>query len=144
MPYQAPGARHTVPAATKACVHGQIVTEDGFVGAAFKSEQVDRWTRPGTAAGQAQHIPVGQEFELMLGGILEAPASGDLADAVVGTDVYITIADNVLTDAAVALTTGTIEAGYRKVGKVTEIDVSRTPDVLRINANGEAVAQVAG
>jgi hypothetical protein len=137
MPYEAPGARHEVAAGTKACVHGQIVEEEGFVGSAFKTDQPDRFVRPADAAD----IAVGENFEIQLGGIHEAPATGALAAAGVGDDVYITVADNVLVLAATALTAGALEAPYRKVGKITEVDASRTPEVLRINANvGEQVA----
>lgn len=138
MPMQAPGARHTVDNAVKACVHGQIVTEDGFVGSAFKVTQPDRFVRP----ADADDIAVGEDFEIQLGGIGEAPATGAIAALGVGDDVYITIADNVLVPAATALTAGALEAAYRKVGKVTEVDLTRNPDVLRINCN--VVEQVAG
>jgi hypothetical protein len=139
MPEQAPGARHTVLAATKACSHGQIVEEDnGFIGSAFKVTQPDRFVRP----ADADDIAIGEELEIQLGGIARAPATGGLATADVGDDVYITLADNVLVLAAVALTAGALEAAYRKVGKVTEVDASTNPDSLLINLN--VVDQVAG
>lgn len=131
MPYEAPGARHSVDAAVKACVHGQIVEEDGFVGSAFKVAQPDRFVRP----ADADDIAVGEDLEIQLGGIAETPATGNLAAAVVGTDIYIRVADNVLGVAAQGITAGALTAGWRKVGKVTEIDLSRNPDVLRINTN---------
>lgn len=130
MPYEGLGARHTAPA-TKACVHGQIITEEGFVGSAFKVTQVDRFTRPEDAAD----IPIGEELEIQLGGVHEAPATGGLATAAVGDDIYIVAATNALELAAAALTAGALEAGKLPVGKVTEVDASRSPDVLRINAN---------
>lgn len=128
MPYQAKGSRHTA-AASKACVHGQIVVENKFVGTAFKSAQVDRWTRPGTAVGRAQHIPAGQEFEIQLGGIHEAPRSGTLAALNVGDPVWINPTDNSL-----QATAGAAASGWIPVGIVTEIDLLRDPDVLRINS----------
>jgi hypothetical protein len=91
MPYEGLGARHTATA-TKACVHGQIVEEDGFVGAAFKVAQLDRFVRP--EDGQA--IAVDEQFEIQLGGVHEAPLSGALAYADVRDKVYISTADNSL------------------------------------------------
>ncbi|HEX7088742.1 MAG TPA: capsid cement protein [Longimicrobiales bacterium] len=123
MPYEGLGARHTVEAATKACRHGQIVVEDGFVGSAFKVDQVDRFVRP----VDAQDIAIGEEFEIQLGGIHEAPAEGALAALGVGDPVFITEADNTLVAAG--------GAGILPVGIVTEVDASRDPDVLRINSN---------
>lgn len=122
MPYEGLGLRHTA-VATKACRHGQVVTEDGFVGTAFKVEQVDRFTRP----ADAQDIAIGEEFELQIGGVHEAPAAGAIAALGVGDPVYITEATNALVAAA--------GAGILPVGRITEVDASRTPDVLRINSN---------
>ena len=132
MPYEGIGARHTVEGGSgKACVHGQIVEADGFVGTAFKVAQPDRFVRP----ADADNIAATEEFELQLGGIHEARAEGNLAAAGVGTDIYIREADDVLGVAAQAIAAGALNAGWRKVGKVTEVDLSRTPDVLRINSN---------
>lgn len=122
MPYEGLGARHTA-VATKACTHGQIVVEDGFVGSAFKTEQVDRFTRP----ADAQAIAIAEEFEIQLGGVHEAPLSGAIAALGVGDAVYITEADNSLVAAA--------GAGIVPVGRITEVDTSRNPDVARINSN---------
>lgn len=122
MSYNAPGARHTA-IATKACVHGQIVTEDGFVGTAFKVAQVDRFTRP----ADARDIAEDEEFEILVGGIHEANAAGAIAALAVGDEVWIDPADNSLEAASAA--------GLLPVGIVTEVDTSRTPDVLRINGN---------
>lgn len=130
MPEQAPGARHTA-VATKACVHGQIVTEDGFVGEAFKVDQPDRFVRP----ADADDIAIGTEFEIQLGGIQRAPAAGNLAAADVGDAIYIKVSDNTLGVAAQGLTAGALTAGWRKVGKVTEVDPTTNPDGLRINCN---------
>lgn len=132
MPYEGPGVRHTAEEGLGyETQHGQIVYVDGFVGSAFKVGQPDRFVRP----EDAPTIEVDEEFEVQLGGIHEAPRSGALAALNVGDDVYITKADSVLVAAATALTAGALEPEYAKVGKVTEIDFSRTPDVLRINGN---------
>lgn len=122
MPYQAPGARHEA-IATKSCVHGQIVTEDGFVGTAFKVDQIDRFVRP----ADAQDIAEDEVFEIQLGGIHEAPLTDGLASAVVGDLIYIDPTDNSLDDAAAE--------GALPVGVVDSIDTLRTPDVVRINGS---------
>lgn len=122
MPYEGIGARHTA-VATKECTHGQVVVEDGFVGSAFKTEQVDRFTRP----ADAQDIPIGEEFEIQLGGVHEVPLTGPLAALGVGDPVFITEATNALAAAA--------GAGILPVGRITEVDTSRTPDIARVNSN---------
>lgn len=132
MPYEGLGARHTVSGGSgRACVHGQIVVGDGMVGSAFKVAQPDRFVRP----AQADDIAATETFELQLGGIHEAPATGNLAAAVDGTDIYINSANDTLGVAAQALTGLVLNAGWLPVGKVTEVDASRNPDVLRINSN---------
>lgn len=122
MPYEGLGVRHTATA-TKACAHGQIVVEDNFVGTAFKAEQVDRWTRP----SDAQDIDVGEEFEVQVGGVHEAPLAGAIAALDVGDPVFIDETDNSLEAAG--------GAGLLPVGLITEVDASRTPEVARINSN---------
>jgi hypothetical protein len=125
MPYQGQGVRHTVEAATKAAEHGQIVIEENFVGTAFKVEQLGRFVAP--TAAEATEIAIGEEFEIQVGGIHEAPAAGAIAALGVGDRVFIDPADNSLEAAG--------GAGLVPVGVVTEVDASRTPDVLRINSN---------
>lgn len=122
MPYQAPGARHEA-IATKECEHGQIVVEDNFVGTAFKSDQVDRWTKPADATTIAED----EVFEIQLGGIHEAPATGGLASAAVGDLIWIDPATNALDDAEAD--------GLLPVGVVDSIDTLRAPDVVRINGS---------
>lgn len=122
MPYEGLGVRHTA-IATKACVHGQIVVEDGFVGTAFKVSQIDRWTRPADAG----RIAIGEEFEIQVGGVHETAAAGGVAAGDIARQVHITVADNRLVLARAA--------GTLPVGLVTELDTSRAPDVLRINSN---------
>lgn len=139
MPYEGLGARHTATA-TKVCKHGQVVVEDGFVGSAFKVTQISRFVDPTSAT--VQDIQIGDPLEIQLGGIHEAPASGNLAAAAVGNDVYIQTANNTLGLAAQGLTTGNLNAGWLPVGKITEVDVSRTPAVCRINSNSAALAAV--
>lgn len=124
MPYEGLGARHTA-VATKVCKHGDLVVEDDFVGTAFKVEQLGRFVDPLTAA--ATQIDVGEEFEIQLGGVHEVAASGAVAAAAVGDPIWIDPTDNSL-----EVATG---VGYLPVGVVTEVDASRTPDVLRINSN---------
>lgn len=141
MPYEGLGARHTA-LATKTCKHGQIISEEGFVGTAFKTEPISRWTNP--AGATAQDIPIGEELEVQLGGIHEAPASGNLAAAARGNSIYINSANNTLGLEAQALTGTALNAGWLKVGKVTEVDASRSPAVLRINSEGPVLATMRG
>lgn len=138
MPYQTPGLRYVVPGSPshKACSHGQIVTENGLVGSAFKTKQATWNTLPAAA----DDIAVDEEFVLELMGIQEAPMTGDLADVALSgakSEVYIRVADNVLFEGSTAATVfGTapvLAAGILKVGKVVEIDTSRNPDVCRIH-----------
>jgi hypothetical protein len=91
MPYEGVGARHTA-ICTKECQHGAIVTEDGFVGSAFKVTQPDRFTRPSAYPT----IAVEEEFEIQLGGVHEANLSGGIATADIGDKVFIDPADNTL------------------------------------------------
>lgn len=136
MPYEGLGLRHTA-VCTKDCVHGQIVEEDGFVGAAFKVEQPDRFTRPEDAN---QILAADDEiFEIQLGGEHEADRAGDLNAAAVGDNVYIDSADNALGLEAQALTGAVLNAGWLPVGKITEVDATR--DVVLINAEEKALVR---
>lgn len=128
MPYEGLGLRHTAEC-TKECVHGQIVEEDGFVGSAFKVDQPDRFVRP----EDATTIAVGTDLEIQLGGVHEADRDGNLAAADVSDDVYIDSDDNTLGLAAQGLTGSVLNAGWLKVGKVTEVDL--VLDKVLINAN---------
>lgn len=138
MPYEGLGARHVVTATHKACTHGQIVSEDGFVGTAFKTAQISRFVDPVTGSPQA--IATTEPFEMQLGGEVEAPLTGNLAAAAVGNAVYINSSNNTLGLAAQGLTTGNLNAGWFVVGIVEAVDAARA--VCRINATGEAKALV--
>lgn len=138
MPYEGLGARHVVTNTHKACTHGQIVSEDGFVGTAFKTTQIDRYTNPVTGSPGA--IATTEPFEMQLGGECEAPLSGNLAAAAVGNAVYILTTANTLQLAAQGLTTGNMNANTLVVGIVEAVDVARS--IVRINATGEAKALV--
>lgn len=134
MPYEGLGLRHTA-VCTKECEHGQVVEEDGFVGAAFRTEQPDRFVRPEDAAT----IAVDEVFEIQLGGEHEAPRSGNLNAAVVGNNVYIDVDDNTLGLEAQALTGAVLNAGWLPVGKITEVDTVR--DVVLVNAEEKALVR---
>ena len=121
MPTMQPGKTHTVyGGATKPCRHGQIVTEDGFVGVAFKTMQVDRFTRPEDAA----KIAADEVFDIHINDGIEAPLNGPLASADVGTKVYIDPATNTLATAKAA--------GLLPVGLVDSVDESRAVPVALI------------
>lgn len=136
MPYEGVGMRHRA-VATKVTVHGAACIENGFPGIAFKNAQLGQYVDPSTAA--ATQIAVGEGFEIQVGGVHEVPRTGNLATADVGaaavSDVYILSTDNTLGLAAQALTGAVLTANWQKFGKVTFRDTSRTPQVLRINAN---------
>jgi hypothetical protein len=125
MPYQGLGARRT-SVATKACAHAQIVTEQKFVGTAFRVEQLGYFVDPSNAAAKA--IDIGDVFEIQVGGIHEAAKSGTLAAAALGDRIWILPATN-----ALALDAGATTGAF-PVGVVDEIDATRTPNVLRISA----------
>lgn len=139
MPYEGLGLRHEC-AATKACAHGQIVSEQGFVGSAFKTQQIGRFVDPVT--GSPANIAIAEVMEIQIGGVHEAPLAGNLAAAAVGNDVYINTANNTLGLTAQGLTTGNLNAGWLPVGKITELDSTRTPGVARINANARDLVKV--
>lgn len=136
MPYEGVGLRHSA-ICTKQVKHGAICEENGFVGTAFKTAQLGRFVDPSTSA--ATDILVGESFEIQLGGIHEAVRSGNLATADVGaaavSDVYINTANNALGLAAQGLAAAVLNAGWKKVGKVTARDATRNPQVVRINSN---------
>lgn len=136
MPYEGLGVRHKA-VATKTTVHAAACIENGFPGVAFKTTQLGRFVDPSTAA--ATTIAIGESFEIQVGGIHEVPRTGNLATADVGAaavaDIYIRDVDNVLGLAAQALTGAVLSAGWSKFGKVTARDATRTPQVLRVNAN---------
>jgi hypothetical protein len=138
MPYEGLGARHVVTNTHKACTHGQVVSEDGFVGVAFKTAQIGRYTDP--VSGSPQAIATTEPFEMQLGGEIEAPLTGNLATAAVGNAVYILTTANTLQLAAQALTTGNMNANTLVVGIVEAVDAARS--ICRINATGEAKALV--
>lgn len=132
MPYEGLGLRHEC-AATKACAHGQIVSEQGFVGSAFKTQQIGRFVDP--VAGSPGNIAIAEVMEIQLGGIHEAALAGNLAAAAVGNAVYINTANNTLGLAAQGITGAVLNAGWLPVGIITELDTTRSPGVARINAN---------
>lgn len=143
MPYEGLGVRHTA-VATKLVKHGGATIENGFPGIAFKVKNLGRFVDPATAA--ATDIPIGEVFEIQVGGIHEVPRAGNLAAADVGaagvSDIYIRDADNVLGLAAQALgADNVLDAGWSKFGKVTERDTTRNPQVLRVNANDLAMVR---
>lgn len=136
MPYEGVGLRHRA-VASKVTPHGAACIENGFPGVAFKNAQLGRFVDPSTAA--ATQVQIGEAFEIQVGGVHEVPRTGNLAAADVGvaavSDVYIDSATNTLGLAAQALTGAVLNAGWQKFGKVTQRDTSRTPQVLRVNAN---------
>jgi hypothetical protein len=142
VPYEGVGIRHTA-VATKAVIHGNPTIEDGFEGIAFKVKQLGQFVDPTNVA--ARTIEVGETFEIQVGGIHEIVRSGNLAAAVVGNDVYIKVSDNTMGLVAQGLTSGVLTSGWKKFGKITARDTSRSPQILRVNSNdlGRVVGEYA-
>lgn len=88
MPYSAPGSRHQA-VATKASIHGQVVTEDGFVGTAFKIADPGQYTAP----ADRDNIAITEAFEIHLPGIHEIPY---VAGMDVGDPLWIRSSDNAI------------------------------------------------
>jgi len=123
MPYNAEPGQVAYVTFAKACVHGDLVAEEGFVGVAFKqqtpSAETGRWDRSKIAAGE-QGI-------LLIDRVCEAPAAGALSGVSKGALVYVDPSDNSLaTEAA---------EGLLVAGKVASLPGERgTPaDKVRIN-----------
>lgn len=103
MPFGGEGKTHEA-VATKLVLHGDPVIEDGFVGVAFKSLAMPG-TNPSTAnVLAATQIQIGENFIIKMGGLKRIRAAkylgGSTAAAAIGDDVYITAADNAITETA--------------------------------------------
>lgn len=122
MPYNAEPGDVAYVTFTKACTHGDLVTEDGFVGVAVK-QQTPAADAPRTSRNQ---IAAGEAGILLISKIAEAPATS-LSGVSKGQLVYVAAADNSLGTAS-----GT---GQLVAGKVSSLPGERgTPsNVVRIN-----------
>lgn len=125
MPYNAePGDVAYVVAGVQ-LNHGDIASDNGFVGVAVKQDI------PAADAARANRaiIAAGKAYLLRITGVVEAPLAGPLAGVAKGDLVYVTDASNVL-----ATTSG---AGKTVLGRVCSMPGERgTPaDKVRINLN---------
>ena len=122
MPYNSPGLRRDATA-TKAVNHGDPTIEGGFPGVAFKNAQLGAYSDPTAAA--ATQVQVGEDFTIVLGGIVEVRAAkitGGLPAA--GTALYIDASTNMLN------TTNT----NPKFGRVDRVDSTRGVAYVNTNA----------
>jgi hypothetical protein len=132
MPAEGPGSRYSV-VATKATVHGRPVVENKHPGIAAKSAQAAPAAVSVANATAAQAIAIGEEMVIMLAGLHDVAVSLLPGSAAVGDPLWITIADNVLANAATALTGGVTEAAYVKFGVISSIDT--TLGISQVNLN---------
>lgn len=123
MPYNAEPGDVAYVVFSKACAHGDLVTEQGFVGAAVKTQ-----TPAADAVRTSRNqIAVSEAGLLLISKIVEASSAGPLAGVTKGALVYILAADNTLSLAA--------GAGKLVVGRVCSLPSERgTPSTkVRIN-----------
>lgn len=123
MPTQGPGARHKA-VATKAVLHGDPCIEDNIPGMAFKTTPAPAYTDPTSAAMKT--VQVGEEFEIEVGGMIEARTAAFVAAALPtkGAKLYIVTASNLLS----AVSTGNV-----KYGIASEIVTAR--GLAKVNTN---------
>ena len=114
MPYNAEPGEVAYVTFTKACTHGDLVTEQGFVGVAVK-QTTPAADSPRTTRNQ---IGVGEKGLLLISNVAETPATGALAAPVKGALVYVKAADNTF-----ATTAGT---GFLVAGKVASLRKRRS------------------
>jgi hypothetical protein len=131
MPYNAEPGDVAYVTFSKACTHGDLVTEQGFVGVAVKQETPSQ----DTPRNQRNAIAVSEAGLLLISKVAEVPASAPIAAPAKGLMVYIKAADNTIHLAADALTGGVLNAGFLIVGRVCSLPGERgTPsNIVRIN-----------
>lgn len=132
MSVEQPGSRYSC-LATKQVVHKMPTVEKRHPGIALKSAQVAPMVPTMANATAAQTITVGEEMVIAMTGVWTVPTSALPGGAVVGDGLWITIADNVLVLAAVALTAGVVEAPYIPYGVIDEIDTTAGEADINLN-----------
>lgn len=122
MPYNAEPGEVAYVVFSKACNHGDLVTEQGFVGVAVK-QQTPAADAPRTTRNQ---IAINESGLLLTSKVAEVPAAS-LPGVAKGALVYVATADNSLSTVA--------GAGKLVAGKVASLAGERgTPtDKVRIN-----------
>jgi hypothetical protein len=127
-----PGQRYSC-AATKEARHKSPAVELFHPGIALKSENPDPMVPNAANAALAETIAVGEEMVIALTGVWPVAIDDLPGGAVVGDPLYITRADNVLVNAATALTGGVIEAPYVKFGRISAIDATLDEALVNLN-----------
>jgi hypothetical protein len=141
MPSTRPGTRVPVVRSNKTAargaagldallVHGQPAVDQNFAGIGFKNAQPDPMAVSTANALIAQQIATGENYVIDIAGAHEVDPDLLPAGAAAGDPLYIRVADDVLVNAAEALTDpdgaggagGVIEAGYRKFGRLETLD----------------------
>lgn len=125
--------RRVVRVFTKETLHGDPAVEQHAAGIAKKTLQMPGGVPTAANALANQTILEDEEAAIFIDGIL--PVREDLlpGGAAVGDALYITIADNVLVLAGVALTGGVLEAAFDKFGRVESLDDPSSADHALVN-----------
>lgn len=125
MPYNAEPGHVAYVVAGVQLNHGDIASDNGFVGEAVKQKI------PAADAARANRaiIAAGEAYVLLITGVVEAPLAGPLSAVAKGDLVWVTDATNVLVTAA--------GSGKTVLGRVCSLPGERgTPaDKVRINLN---------
>lgn len=119
--------------ATKQVVHKKPAVEKKHPGIAHKSTQAAPAVVSVANAAAAQVIVVGEEFVIAMYGTWPVLVAELPGGAVVQDGLWIRIADNVLVNAAEALTGGITEAAYVKFGVISEIDTVLGRALVNLN-----------
>lgn len=122
MPDGARPGRRVFRVATKEVLHGDPAVEAHAAGIAKKAEQSAGGVPNAANATVVRTIHVGDDCVIFLDGILPVRDALLPGGAAVGDPLWIRIADNVLVNAAEALTGGVMEAAYDKFGRVESLD----------------------
>lgn len=124
MPYNAEPGEVAYVTFTKACTHGDLVTESGFVGVAVKQQ---------TPAADAlrstrNQIAVNEKGLLLISNVAEVPNTGALASPTKGQMVYIVTSSN-------ALATTSNSGANLVVGKIASLPGERGTPSNRVRIN---------
>jgi hypothetical protein len=155
MPSTRPGTRVPVVRANKTVArvaaglpdllkHGEPAVDQNFAGIAFKNAQPNPMAVSVANALIAQQIATAENYVIDVAGAHEVDPDLLPAGAAVGDPIYIRVADDVLVNAAEALTDpdgagaagGVIEAPYRKLGRLESLDNGSGLADINLNERG--------